>query len=74
MDYLKITANRTRAESKIVFDVPDKCTTKYLNSPFYKGLHIWNSLLEPIQRSDTIDVFTKYIRPMYKKYVNLLDV
>ena len=74
VDYLKITANRTRAESKIVFDVPDKCTNKYLNSPFYKGVHIWNSLLEPIQRSDTIDVFTKYVKPMYKKYVNLLDV
>ena len=74
VDYLKITANRTQAESKIVFDVPDKCTNKYLNSPFYKRVHIWNSLLEPIQRSDTIDVFTKYVKPMYEKYVNLLDV
>ena len=71
--YLKTTVNRTRAESKIVFNIPDKCTTKYLNSPFYKGSQIWNSLPEPIQRSVNIDIFTKHIRPMYSKYVNLLN-
>ena len=71
--YLKMSMNRTRAESKVVFDIPDKCTTEFLNSLFYKGTQIWNLLPENVQRSVNIDVFSKYIKPMYSKYVNLLE-
>ena len=70
--YLKRTANRTRAEAKIVFDIPDKCTTKFLISPFYKGTQVWNSLPENVQRSPNDYVFSKHIKPMYSMYANLL--
>ena len=35
--YLKVTANLTRAEAKIVFGIPNKYTTTFLTSHFYKG-------------------------------------
>ena len=71
--YLKITANRTRAETKVVFDIPSKCTTAFLNSLFYKGTQIWNILSGDVQRAMNIDVFSKRVKPMYSTYVNLLD-
>ena len=63
----------THAESKIVFDTLDKCTTKFMNSPFHKGTQMWNLLPENFHCSVNIDVFSKYIKPMYSKYVNLLE-
>ena len=71
--YLKTNMNRTRAESKIVFDIPDKCTTTFLNSTFYRGTQIWNSLPENVQRSVNIDVFSRYIKPRYSQYVNFFE-
>ena len=71
--YVKITANHTRAEAKIVFNIPDKCTSKLLNSPFYKGTQVWNLLPEHVQRSMNNDVFIRHIKPMYKRYVNMLE-
>ena len=72
--YLKVTRDRTRAEAKIVFDIPDRCTTRFLNSPFYRGTQIWNALPENVQRAANIDIFSKYIKPMYRTYANDLDV
>ena len=71
--YLKITAKRTRAEAKNVFDIPGKCTAKFLNSPFYKGTQIWNTLPVDVQRAMNINNFSKHIRPMYSTYVDLLE-
>ena len=71
--YVKVTANRTRADAKIVFNIPDKCTTKFLNSPFYKGTQVWNLLPEHVQRSANTDVFIRHIKPMYRSYVNMLE-
>ena len=70
--YLKITANRTRAEAKAVFDIPGKCTMKFLNSLFYQGTQIWNNLPADILRAVNINTFSKNIRLMYGTYVNLL--
>ena len=39
----KIATRPTSAADKIVFNVPLKCTTKYLNSPYYLGTHMWNN-------------------------------
>ena len=72
--YLKITANRTRADVKVVFDIPGKSTTKFLNSPYYKGSQIWNTLPVDVQRANNNNVFSKQIRPMYSTYANLLEV
>ena len=46
-----------KADAKIAFDIPDRCTTKFLNSPYYMGAQIWNLLTETIQRSNTQDIF-----------------
>ena len=72
--YLMITANRTRADVKVVFNIPGKCTTKFLNSPFYKGSQIWSTLPVDVQQANNNDVFSKQIRPMYSTYANLLEV
>ena len=37
---IKPVVRPTRAAEKIVFNVPTKCTTKYLSSPYYLGTHI----------------------------------
>ena len=71
--YLKITANRTRVDAKVVFNIPGKCTTKFLNSPFYKGTQVWNNLPVDVERAVNIDIFSKRIRPLYSTYGNLLD-
>ena len=65
VQYLKVTRNRTRAEAKIVFNIPDKCSTRFLNSQFYKGTQLWNALPEYIQRAGNLDLFSKQIKPMY---------
>ena len=71
--YLKVTRNRTRAEVKIVFDIPDKCTSKFLNSPFYRGIKLWNVLPENVQRSVNLVTFSKHVKPLYRVYANLLQ-
>ena len=65
--------NHTRAESIIVFYIPDKCTTMFLNSAYYRGTQLWSLLSENVQRSVNIEVFTRHIKPQYSKYVNLLE-
>ena len=49
----------TRAANKIIFDIPNRCSEKYLNSPLYKGAKIWNILSENTQRLRTKDQFIK---------------
>ena len=72
--HLKKTVRQTRAGSKIVFDIPTRCSNTYLHSPLYKGAQIWNSHPENVQKVDSINQFVKHVKPMYAVFENLLDV
>ena len=65
---IKTVVRPTRAAEKIVFNIPAKCTTKYLNSPFYIGTQIWNDLNGDTQRTETAILFERRILPLYKMY------
>ena len=71
-NHLKAPIRLTRAGTKVVFDIPTKCTDKYLNSPLYKGSQIWDLLPENVQRSDTLKEFIRYTYYCYAEYRNLL--
>ena len=71
-EYLKTTGNRTRADSKVVFKIPTKCSTRFLNSPYYKGTQYWNVLDKNVQRAATPQIFKKYVKTLYSTYNNLL--
>ena len=59
---------RTRAADKVVFNVPAKCTTKFLNSVCYIGTQLWNNLSHDVQCSENIMKFDKSITPLYNVY------
>ena len=65
---VKIATRPTRAADKIVFNVPSKCTTKYLNSPYYQGIQLCNQLSEQTQRMENRKKFERKIAPLYKTY------
>ena len=65
---LKVVERQTRGGSKIVFNVPTKCTQTYLNSPYYKGVQLWNNLPNNVQRSINVSQFDKHVRPIYSQY------
>ena len=41
---------QTRVAEKIVFNIPNRCTTKFLNSVYYAGTKLWNELSLDVQR------------------------
>ena len=51
---IKTIIRPTRAAEKIVFNIPTRCTTKYLTQ-------IWNNLTEGIQRMENIKRFEKCV-------------
>ena len=65
---IKVATRPTRAGGKIVFNIPSKCTTKYLNSPYYIGVQLWNKLGGDVQRLESIMQFERNIMPLYKTY------
>ena len=65
---IKIANRHTRAADKVVFNVPTKCSTKYLKSAYYIGTQTWNSLSGNTQRSETLLQFEKSVSPLYKVY------
>ena len=69
-DHVKPARRATRAANKITFNIPNRCSEKYLNSPLYKGAKIWNTLHENVQLSDTIDFFIKNVKRPYMVYRN----
>ena len=71
-EYIRTSRDRARADRKVVFDVPAKCSTKFLNSSFSKGIHYWNLLENNVQRAATEFIFKKLVNPMYNTYRNLL--
>ena len=69
-----VPSRNTRMHQKLVFRRDSKIGTKYVNSPFYKGTKLWNSLPKEIQDSDSIYLFKNEIRKIYKDYVNDFNV
>ena len=65
---LKIPVRRTRAAAKVQFNVPDRCTRKYMNSPFYKGNEMWNVLDVELQKSNSVLEFAKGLKNLYARY------
>ena len=45
-----------------------KCTGKYLNSPFYKGMLLWNNLDVELQRADNVKSFTECMKKLRRNY------
>ena len=68
MENLKEPNRHTRATEKIVFKIPTRCTTKFLNSSYFRGTQLWNNLPRNIQCSETMFKFEKSIAPLYKTY------
>ena len=65
---LKVPVRLTRAVLKLNFKTATKCTTKYLNSPFYKGTLLWNQLNSIDQRSNTVSSFVNCLSRLYNVY------
>ena len=69
MDMIRITSIRMCQ----YIDVPDKCSTKFVNIPFYKGAQLWNALSDIVQRSENLNIFSEHVKQIYKVYTNLLE-
>ena len=65
---LKVPVRLTRAMTKVYFKTATKCTTKYLNSPFYKGTLFWNQLSSVEQHTDNVSRFVTSLSRIYKNY------
>ena len=62
-----------RGNVKVRFKLMTQCTGKYLKSPIYRGSALWDTLTPEVQRSVTMNVFTKHnIVSLYRQYVDLL--
>ena len=71
--YLKKTNVHSRGNRKVKFKLMTKCTSKYLNSPLYKGATLWDEIEKNIQDMPTLKQFTKEIMKSYNVYVDLLN-
>ena len=65
---VKKTIRLTRSINKVIFKTPSKCTWKYLNSPFYKGTLLWNTLDVYLQKANNVTQFTKHLKKLYTRY------
>ena len=73
VNHLKIPQRHTRAGVKVKFDIPTRCTEKYLNSPLYKGSQLWDLLPDHVQCAETLEQFIKHVYYQYANYRNLID-
>ena len=60
---VKQSERRTRTAEKIVFNIPNRCTTKFLSSVYYIGTQLWNELPLNVQCLENILEFDKSISP-----------
>ena len=65
---IKKPVRPTRAVSKIIFKTPSRITTKYSNSPFYKGTLLWNNLEVETQKALNVVFFTSKLKTLYPVY------
>ena len=69
---LKPMIRNTRAADRDQFLVDRYLNYKYQNSPFYKGVEIWNQLPNNIVACDTLYQFKMKLKKLYKQYDNIL--
>ena len=69
---LKPIIRNTRAADRDQFHVERYSNYKYQNSPFYKGVEIWNKLPNNVVACDSICKFKMELKRMYKQYDNTL--
>ena len=62
----------TRGNIKTKFKLMTKCSSKYLNSPLYKGSLLWDSPTVEIQRLPTTLQFIRPTSDMYRIYKDFL--
>ena len=68
----------TRANDKFVFNLKRPRSDFYLNSPYYRGVHLWNALEADTQFQMKKESFKRLIKVVYgtnmkgkaKEYVN----
>ena len=65
---IKVPQRVTRNNTKLVFNTATRCTGKYLNSPFYKGTVLWNSLDVELQRANNVNFYMRDIKKSYRNY------
>ena len=63
----------TRGNIRMKFKLMSKCTSKYLNSPLYRGATLWDRLDKNVQDLPSVKEFTARIMESYKVYGNLID-
>ena len=50
-----------------------RTTTKYLNSPFWRGtVLLWDDLPVEIQKAENMYEYKKLLKPRYKQYEDML--
>ena len=65
---IKEPNRHTRAAEKIMFSIPSRCTTKFLNISYCVGTQIWNNLSGDTQWTENALEFEKKILPLYEPY------
>ena len=70
--YIKPVNVNTRGNTKKRFKLPSKCTSKYKNSPLYRGSFLWDNLDKGVQDIPTQQLFTREVMKTQKEYVDLL--
>ena len=68
VDNLRVFNRNTRAAQRDQFDVERYNNIKYRNSPFYKGVELWNLLPMDILTSDSIFQFKHNLKRKYTTY------
>ena len=71
--FIKPANVNTRGNVKTKFNLMSKCTSKYLNSPLYRGATLWDKLDKTIQDVQSVPKFTCEIMKEYKVYVDLIS-
>ena len=71
--YIKHVNINTRGNTKVKFKLMSKCTSKYLNSPLYRGANLWDGLDKNAQDLLNVKEFNARIMQSYNVYVDLIN-
>ena len=63
----------TRGNVKIKFRLMNKCTSKYLGSPLYRGSAPWDNLDKNVQTLPNAVQFSKVLSKQFTEYKDLLN-
>ena len=66
-----VTVNTGNEKRK--FKLMTKCTSKYLNSPLYKGATLWDEFDKEVQDIPTPKLFLREIMKTQRVYIDLIN-